>query len=329
MTSYLCLMVVVCTLGCANSKIIPPDQQTQFQQQMPYQFMKGADFDGYNIKEIASVFPQVIPISDCIFMTSETGRFTYQSMNDEATVCGVYFVTDPDKILELNFLSFDVPCEKDALVSVVDGWELNGELFPSPTDHPIPLNERFDEFCGDYASKTYVSTQNAALIQYRIPMKGKGFSVFVRSHRNPIPCNVLANSETDAFTLRNYGQQLNCTLTAIYPSVVRVIALDVGGRRTRPPIRQMETGTFHKCNRRGLPDHVEIGGNTGLDTSRMEVIDSICGVDSEPDASSRIIGCEVTSVRLVSSGLFDNSVTLMMKPAVDNEILAANIICGL
>ncbi|XP_015126073.1 corticotropin-releasing factor-binding protein [Diachasma alloeum] len=329
MSTYLCLIVAVCTLGSANSKIIPSDELTSLQQQIPYEFMENADFNGYNFKGIARVIPQAITISDCIFMTSETGRFTYQATNEDATVCGAYFLTEPDKTLELSFLSFDVPCEQDGLVSVVDGWELNGELFPSPMDHPLPLKERFDEFCGKRVSKTYVSTQNAILIQYRIPVRGKGFSVYVRSHKNPSPCNVLANSTTDAFTLRNYGQQLNCTLTAIYPSVVRVIALDVGGRRTRPPIRQMETGTVHDCNKRGLPDQVQIGGNTGLDTSKMEVVDSICGVDSKPDADSRIIGCEVTSVRLVSSGLFDNSVTVVMRPAVDDEILAANVICAL
>ncbi|XP_063978532.1 corticotropin-releasing factor-binding protein isoform X2 [Diachasmimorpha longicaudata] len=326
---YLRLIVAVCTLGLANSKFITPDGFPSLQQQMPYEFMENADFNGYNFKGTTRVVPQDIPISDCIFMTSETGRFTYQAMNDDATVCGVYFLTDPDKILELNFLSLDVPCEQHGLVSVVDGWELNGELFPSPMDHPLPLKERFDEFCGKRVSKTYVSSQNAILIQHRIPVRGKGFSVYVRSRGNPTPCNVLANSTADTFTLRNYERQLNCTLTAIYPAVVRLIALDVGGRRTRPPIRQMETGTVHDCNKRGLRDEVLIGGSSGLDTTKMEVVDSICGVDSKPDAASTIIGCEVTSVRLVSSGLFDNSVTVMFRPAEDDEILAANVICGL
>jgi len=34
------------------------------------------------------------------------------------------------------------------LWKVVDGWELNGELFPSPRDHALDVGSRFNEFCG-------------------------------------------------------------------------------------------------------------------------------------------------------------------------------------
>jgi hypothetical protein len=71
------------------------------------------------------------------------------------------------------------------LLQFVDGWELNGQFFPSPVDHPKPLNLRYYEFCGRQRVKQVLeSSQNAALIQYMVPQRGKGFSFTVRFLKN-------------------------------------------------------------------------------------------------------------------------------------------------
>lgn len=57
-------------------------------------------------------------ISECIHVTSEEGRFFYKALQDSDQVCGVYFLTDPDKIVEVHFEYFDVPCQEGGLVSV-------------------------------------------------------------------------------------------------------------------------------------------------------------------------------------------------------------------
>lgn len=68
----------------------------------------------------------------------------------------------------------------------MDGWELNGQLFPNELDHPKPMEERFYEFCGTKKRKqVYKSSQNAALIQYRVPRRGNGFSFYVSFINNP------------------------------------------------------------------------------------------------------------------------------------------------
>lgn len=46
-------------------------------------------------------------------------------------------------------------------------------------------------------------------------------------------------------------------------------------------------------------------------------------------SDSKIIGCEMTTVRLVSSGKYDNSVTITARPADTAEILDADLTCGL
>lgn len=67
----------------------------------------------------------------------------------------------------------------------VDGWELNGEYFPSPADHALPMNSRFHEFCGQRKVKqVFTSSQNVALIQYRMPAKGSSFGFSVRFIKN-------------------------------------------------------------------------------------------------------------------------------------------------
>ncbi|XP_018305182.1 corticotropin releasing hormone binding protein [Mycetomoellerius zeteki] len=261
------------------------------------------------------------PITDCMFVTSESGLFSYVSPTDDDNVCGIYFLTDPDRVVEIHFHSFDVPCDHRGLLAVIDGWELNGEVFPSESDHSLSMKERTNEFCGKnkWYRKTFTSSQNAALLQYRVPLRGKGFVVSARYQKNPRPCNVLSVSTTDPFTLRNYGRRINCTLVAVYPGVVQIIALGIGGS-SHGVVHTTETGILRKCDARSPRDQVQIGGSRGFDTTNLDVIDSICGIDSKPDIKELVV-YDVTVVRLLSSGYYDNSVTVAISPIVDNSLL--------
>lgn len=52
-------------------------------------------------------------------VTSEEGHFYYKSPGGEDTpVCGVFLLTDPDKMVEVFFDYVDVPCNTAGLVSV-------------------------------------------------------------------------------------------------------------------------------------------------------------------------------------------------------------------
>lgn len=53
-----------------------------------------------------------------MFVTSEPGYFLYTSKNDNEEVCGIYFLAGPDQKIEINFITFDIPCEHRGLVSV-------------------------------------------------------------------------------------------------------------------------------------------------------------------------------------------------------------------
>ena len=72
-----------------------------------------------------------------------------------------------------------------------DGWEMNGKVFPSEHDHSLPTAARAREMCGGggltaaNVPPTMYSSQNAALVQFKIPTPGEGFSFRVSFVQNP------------------------------------------------------------------------------------------------------------------------------------------------
>lgn len=71
-------------------------------------------------------------------------------------------------------------------MKVFDGWVMKGETFPSSQDHPLPLNERYVDYCDSSSARTAVrSSQNVAMVFFRIHNPGSSFTLTVRKHVNP------------------------------------------------------------------------------------------------------------------------------------------------
>lgn len=73
------------------------------------------------------------------------------------------------------------------LPQMFDGWVLKGEKFPSKRDHQLPLHQRYTDYCsstapGGAASR---SSQNVAMIFFRIRSPDSGFTLAVRKMHNP------------------------------------------------------------------------------------------------------------------------------------------------
>lgn len=52
-------------------------------------------------------------------VTSEEGHFYFKSAGgDDTSACGVFLISDPDKMVEVYFDFLDVPCGGGGLVSV-------------------------------------------------------------------------------------------------------------------------------------------------------------------------------------------------------------------
>lgn len=253
-------------------------------------------------------------LTDCINVGLEEGGYYHRSVGDP-TVCGVYLASGPQQRVQLTLDYLDVDCEAGGIISVLDGWELNGEVFPPKGD--LPLDGRVEELCGRHKRKVYVSTSNAASLLYSLPRKGDVFKITVKFIKHPTPCNILVNGDSGVFTLRNHGTRSNCSLAAVYPASINLLQLSVGvpairGIRRAAPNRFVETGVMHRCSKRGMEDEVVLGGSLGLDVSNMLVEDDICGLDSNPRNRPSSVLCEVSVVRLISSGNTENSVTVAL-----------------
>ncbi|CAH1404057.1 unnamed protein product [Nezara viridula] len=265
-------------------------------------------------------------IRDCMLVTSEPGHYFYKAPGDDPTVCGVYLMTDPDKLIELQFDYLDLPCSSGGLVAFVDGWELNGGYFPSPGEHRLPIEDRVSEFCGmTRPSRAFISSQNAALIQYRVPKRSRGFSFRVNFLKNPTPCNVLVEG-LDVWTIRNYGKSTNCSLTTLYPAQISLLSLSVGVSLPGDTFK-IETGTMRKCEETGLKDFVEISGGMDLSTPKLIQANTFCGIDSYPGHLVETVLCGIATIRLVSSGEFDNAVTVGISQATEEALNSPALIC--
>ncbi|KAG7308171.1 hypothetical protein JYU34_006834 [Plutella xylostella] len=319
MKSFACLTFVLLACNCINGLFLPEMEPGRGRA------VTRALSRFTRARRLSQPAHRIIdPTEDCFLVTSEEGELFFKSAGD-ATVCGIYMIAAADRRVQATFNYMDVPCENGGLVAWIDGWELSGQVWPADAWDEA----RVVETCGRRAPGKLVSRQNAALIQYRVPARGKGFSVTIRHLKNPKPCNVMLFGSEGVFTLRNHGASGNCSVVAVAPTVVRVMDLNVGQAVKRGTSLEIETGTIHHCSKRGLTDYVDIGGASGLDHTKMEVLDNVCGLDSSEGRRPALIACEDTVVRLVSSGRFHNSVTLAFSSLNPEDIEQADLLCGM
>ncbi|XP_030370918.1 corticotropin-releasing factor-binding protein [Scaptodrosophila lebanonensis] len=242
-------------------------------------------------------------------------------------VCGLYVIGEPDTIVEITMKHYDVNCETGGLMAFVDGWELNGEYFPGIKDHHRPLEDRVFEFCNNYKhwprisnKKFFRSSQNAALLQYRIPARGS-FVANVRFHKITQPCNVLVQDTAAVYKMANYGHARNCTLSALFPASISLANLRIGGKIVRA-----QQKVNYDCNM--FTDRLEIGGSAGLDAGAMELASAVCGASNEPGPEQAIF-CGVTNVRLLSTGRYQNQVAVVVRKADEQDLDIATLMCAL
>lgn len=267
-------------------------------------------------------------VEDCMTVSSkEEGVWEYVSDGREET-CGLYLVTDPENIVEVVVEELTVECGK-GLVVIFDGWELNGHVFPSEEDHARKIEERSQAICSEgpsrgFAKRAFISSQNAALVSFNIPKKGEGFRVRVKFLKNKDPCNILMSDMAGVFTLASRaGVARNCSLTTLlFPASFTIQSLAVGAdgsgsRRFRREGRSI-LGLKTMC----YPDFVQLGGSSELQSSNLATSQTLCGAKDKQELSdpSLTVLCGSSTVRLVSSGLFNNEVSVRVKAAAVEDL---------
>jgi len=255
-------------------------------------------------------------VQDCMTVSSkEEGIWEYKS-DGRTETCGLYLVTKPDQVVEITVHQVDVDCDS-GLVVVFDGWELNGNVFPGEDDHSLDVDARSTLLCsGNSHKKVFVSSQNAALVSFKIPKQGQGFRISVKFIPNKDPCNILMSDMVGLFTLQNNGKARNCSLTTLlFPANFELMSVAVGAANLRHRRALGATGLNSQCS----PDFVELGGSSELDSVNLATSQTLCGTETRPDKGLTVL-CGSSTVRLVSSGEFDNSVTVLVKAATDDDL---------
>lgn len=239
----------------------------------------------------------------------------------ETDYCSLYIGAPIDHVVEMEFMYFDVDCDDGGSVAILDGWELDFEIFPSDEDHPHPMSLRYLSFCGrSVPGAQYTSKQNVAQIQFIVPREGQGFQVKINFNANYKPCNMLLlSNDYHKITLRNFGLAKNCTVLSLNAQTVQLLYINVGekSRNSLPyrSIHELNGGLKTSCRKGQGEDSVQLYQGTGVSLSSMKMVLGFCGV--RQTAAHRLIKlrCLSSALRLVSSGEYFNVVRFAFMPA--------------
>ncbi|XP_046912643.1 corticotropin-releasing factor-binding protein-like [Dermatophagoides farinae] len=235
-------------------------------------------------------------------------------------------------------------------INYYDGWKFpNGRRFPSPGQHAVPFKKRICESNQTYEmelNRIFISSQNFAMITYRIPVINTGFT-FTFMHRDiSLPCNVMFYEENynkygaggrepfvrDTYALRNFHREINCSAYIFqqrkhkFAPFLRIGGMEIGKTdysfSAPTPKRNNES-----CKELGLKDYAEIGGDSSVEigTKEFEVGFDVCDHHSAPTnvmwpespdyrAFDFLINCRIITIRLVSSGRFANIIKFKYLP---------------
>ncbi|XP_041826132.1 corticotropin-releasing factor-binding protein [Melanotaenia boesemani] len=246
----------------------------------------------------------------CLDMVAVEGQFTFTAETPQLN-CATFFMAEPTEVISVDYDNVDIDCSRGDFITVFDGWVMKGEKFPSSQDHPLPLFERYVDYCDSGSVRRSVrSSQNVAMVFFRIHSAGSSFTLTVRKHINPFPCNVISQSPEGTYTMVSPQQQRNCSFSIIYPVAIDISEFSLGHHSNFPK------RSLPGCAESG--DFVQLLGGNGIDTSKLLPITDLCISFTGPTHMK--IGCENTVVRMVSSGKFISRVSFSYR-LLDNQEL--------
>ncbi|CAL8249200.1 unnamed protein product [Merluccius merluccius] len=258
----------------------------------------------------------------CLDMLATEGQFTFTAAQPQLA-CAAFLIGEPNEVLSLELSDVNIDCSAGDFIKIFDGWVLKGEKFPSSQDHPLPPRQRYTDYCTSGApGGASRSSQNVAMVFFRIHSADSGFALTVKKQHNPFPCNIMSQSPEGSFTMVMPHQHRNCSFSIIYPVEIQLTELSLGQAKSNElsPQRPVWRG----CS--GSGDFVELLGGNGVDTSKMYPMADLCF--SPSGLTQMRMGCDNSVLRLVSSGNFINRVSFRYRllgreelpPAAENSL---------
>ncbi|KAJ0068098.1 hypothetical protein NL108_015571 [Boleophthalmus pectinirostris] len=243
----------------------------------------------------------------CLDMLSTEGSFTFVASRPQLA-CATFVIAEPSELISLELSDVNIDCNAGDFIKMFDGWVLKGEKYPSSQDHPLASHQRYTDYCSSSAAgSSSRSSQNVAMVFFRIHGEDSGFTLTVKKLHNPFPCNIMSQSPEGSFTMVMPHQRRNCSFSIIYPVEIRLTELSLGQAKSNELIPQRQV--WSACS--GSGDYVELLGGNGVDTSHMFPVADLCF--SLSGLAQMKIGCDNSVVRLVSSGNYINRVSFQYR----------------
>ncbi|XP_008334180.1 corticotropin-releasing factor-binding protein-like [Cynoglossus semilaevis] len=250
----------------------------------------------------------------CMDMLATDGHFTFVASRPQLA-CATFIIAEPSEVISLELSDVSIDCSAGDFIKTFDGWVLKGEKFPSSEDHQLPVRQRYRDFCSNPETETTSrSSQNVAMVFFRLQTPGSGFTLSVKKLHNLFPCNIMSQNPEGDFTMVIPHQRRNCSFSIIYPVEIKLTGLSLGEAKRNDLIPQKQL--WSGCS--GSGDYVELLGGNGVDTSRMYPVADLCY--SLRGLAQMKIGCDNSVVRLVSSGNYINQVSFQYRLLDHHEL---------
>jgi len=261
-------------------------------------------------------------------LRTQPGRYTFLSEGG-AQFCTLYLMAPVDNVIEMEFLFFNVDCAENSVVAILDGWEVDGWIFPSPSDHHQSMSRRYLTYCGESSPRGLIeSSQNIVQVVFDVPTMAQGFMINVKFKRNHKPCNMMVwQQRNDRIVVSNYGQKRNCTVMSLFPQQVQFQYVNVGEVSTRQDywytgaVRGVRNRLKTYCNTMIGEDSVNVYEGHGVGPIHRRKVLGFCGARLRKKATRPLpLRCHSSSVTLVSSGEFYNKIMFSFLPAKQDDV---------
>ncbi|CAG0900200.1 unnamed protein product [Darwinula stevensoni] len=222
-------------------------------------------------------------------MVTQEGVFELRSHG--SATCALYVVLGSQQSVVIHLEYVYAPCHQGNLVNMIDGWEMDGEYFPSVAEHGTPMSDRVLAVCGERArEETLLAGQNAGQVSYRLPSEDARVVVRVLALREPDPCNVLVlGGEGELVGIGNGGKRRNCTVVTLFPATFLLSLVKAGPMKAGPG---EHLPLSHKC---GSGDRIEVRGSSGLESESL-LFASVCGLIMNPEEGLPVeVPCPMSS----------------------------------
>ncbi|XP_046912646.2 corticotropin-releasing factor-binding protein [Dermatophagoides farinae] len=283
--------------------------------------------------------------SESIIYITKPGRYAFYIDDEKLLKINgqIYFATsrlNQSIGIFLNERNSSCINSQNYYLNYYDGWKFqNGRRFPSPGQHAEPFKTRICESNQTYEMEMnhiFFSSQNFAMITYRIPIINTGFTFTFMLRDIVKPCNVMFYEEKhehgrspfirDKYVLQNFHREINCSAYIFqqrkhkYSPYLQIVRSKVGQKRRHNNSRIIPDNNKESCETLHAKDYIEIGGDSHLESEshKFQVAFDFCPEHDDHLISDIrtdiLIDCRIITIRLISSGKYVNFIQFKYLP---------------